>query len=174
MIGVYWAYDGVQGIGVPPRLYNQIERKLASNLSMSQAAELFAQINVAMADAGIDAWRYKYLHNLWRPVIGIRHESAGEGECFWAPLGAPQTNRLAARAATPPFPAYPSGHATFGAALFQTLRLRSGPGAPRRALAFRWTAARCRGQRRRRAARPRDRAAVHDYFNQAPSLNGAG
>jgi hypothetical protein len=129
LIGVYWAYDGAHGIGVPPRLYNQIARRLASDLSMSQAAELFAQINVAMADAGIDAWHYKYLHNLWRPVIGIRHETAGEGDCFWAPLGAPQTNRLGARATTPPFPAYPSGHATFGAALFQSLRLRSEPGA---------------------------------------------
>ena len=128
LIGTYWGYDGAQGIGVPPRLYNQIARKVAMGLSLSATAELFAQLNVAMADAGIDAWHYKYTNNLWRPVVGIRMEPANDGDCFWAPLGAPQTNRLNIRPTTPPFPAYPSGHATFGAALFQTLRLRLAPG----------------------------------------------
>ena len=37
------------------------------------------------------------------------------------PLGAPASN-LNGPNFTPPFPAYPSGHATFGGALFQTLR----------------------------------------------------
>ena len=85
-------------------------------------AELFAALNVAMADGGIDCWHYKYRHKVWRPVVGIRREAAPDGDPFWAPLGMPQTN--AARGTlTPPFPAYPSGHATFGAALFQVLRL---------------------------------------------------
>lgn len=131
LIGVYWGYDGAQGIGVPPRLYNQIARKIVAGLSLplGRTAELFAQINVAMADAAIDAWFYKYVQNLWRPVVGIREEGAPDGDVFWAPLGAPQTNRLAARPTTPPFPAYPSGHATFGAALFQSLRLALTPAA---------------------------------------------
>jgi hypothetical protein len=37
------------------------------------------------------------------------------------PLGAPASN-LTGPNFTPPFPAYPSGHASFGGALFQTLR----------------------------------------------------
>ena len=37
------------------------------------------------------------------------------------PLGAPASN-LTGPNFTPPFPAYPSGHATFGGSLFQTLR----------------------------------------------------
>jgi hypothetical protein len=124
-IGVYWAYDGVMNLGVPPRLYNQIARKIVAgkNLSVARTAELFAQVNVAMADAGIDAWYYKYLYDLWRPVVGIRAEAAPDGDPFWAPMGAPQTNVLGRSTFTPPFPAYPSGHATFGAALFQSLRL---------------------------------------------------
>lgn len=131
LIGVYWGYDGAQGLGVPPRLYNQIARKIAieQNLNLMQCTELFAEINVAMADAGIDAWRHKYDYNLWRPVVGIRLDPSSERDVFWAPLGAPQTNRPGARSTTPQFPAYPSGHATFGAALFQCLRLRSAPGA---------------------------------------------
>ena len=85
-------------------------------------ARLLALVNVAMADAGIDAWHHKYVNKLWRPVVGIRNEAAPDGDPFWAPLGMPQTN--AARGTlTPPFPAYPSGHATFGAALMQALRL---------------------------------------------------
>jgi hypothetical protein len=124
-IGVYWAYDGVMNLGVPPRMYNQIARKIVADksLSVARTAEVFAQINVAMADAGIDAWHYKYLYDLWRPVVGVRAEPAPDGDPFWSPLGAPQTNVTGRSTFTPPFPAYPSGHATFGAALFQSLRL---------------------------------------------------
>lgn len=125
-IGVYWGYDGVMNLGVPPRLYNQIARVVAADkmLNVPRTAELFAQLNVAMADAGIDAWHWKYHYDLWRPVVGVRAEAAPHGDAFWAPLGAPQTNAPPGRyTLTPPFPAYPSGHATFGAALFQTLRL---------------------------------------------------
>lgn len=123
-IGVYWGYDGANNIGVPPRLYNQVARKIVSshNLDCNRTAELFAAINVAMADAGIDAWHWKYHYDLWRPVLGIRHQNGEEGDPFWAPLGAPQTNSVHATL-TPNFPAYPSGHATFGAALMQCLRM---------------------------------------------------
>jgi vanadium chloroperoxidase len=41
---------------------------------------------------------------------------------LWLPLGAPNTNS-SAKNFTPPFPAYPSGHATFGAAAFHMARL---------------------------------------------------
>lgn len=125
-IGVYWGYDGVMNLGVPPRMYNQIARGVVADkmLNVAKTAELFAQLNVAMADAGIDAWHWKYHYDLWRPVAGVRAEQAPDGDPFWAPLGAPQTNAPPGRyTLTPPFPAYPSGHATFGAALFQTLRL---------------------------------------------------
>lgn len=133
-IGVYWGYDGAMNLGVPPRLYNQIARTVVAgkSLSVPKTAELFAQLNVAMADAGIDAWHWKYQYDLWRPVVGIRTEHAPHGDPFWAPLGAPQTNGPVGRhTLTPPFPAYPSGHATFGAAMFQTLRLalNTAPGA---------------------------------------------
>ncbi len=41
----------------------------------------------------------------------------------WLPLGAPNTNKTGSKNGTPPFPAYPSGHATFGAAAFHVTRL---------------------------------------------------
>jgi len=43
------------------------------------------------------------------------------GDPTFTPLGAPASN-LVAHNFTPPFPAYPSGHAGFGGALFQTIR----------------------------------------------------
>jgi hypothetical protein len=145
LIGIYWAYDGAVGLGTPPRLYNQIIRRVAETRSpgsattpnsVAQNAKLFALVNVAMADAGILAWDQKYKHDFWRPVVGIREHDTSMGpgtsvpddkiseqsDPWWLPLGAPNTNR-SAKNFTPPFPAYPSGHATFGAAAFHITRL---------------------------------------------------
>ena len=139
LIGVYWAYDGAVGLGTPPRLYNQIVRKLAEKNSntLEANARLFALVNTAMADAGILSWDQKYIHDLWRPVVGIReHDTSmgpaanqggniinGESQPDWLPLGAPSSNSTGKKNATPPFPAYPSGHATFGAAALHVTRL---------------------------------------------------
>jgi hypothetical protein len=181
-VGHFWAYDGAIGLGTPPRLYNQIIARVAMTRGNTedQNARLFALVNTAMADAGILCWDQKYIHNLWRPVVGIREHDASFGpeawdadnnisddaDPFWLPLGAPKTNilnkrffpnppsdpptnrsvaavedeALAAAAKedprqrcetcltlnknfTPNFPAYPSGHATFGAAAFHITRL---------------------------------------------------
>lgn len=137
LIGLFWAYDGANGIGTPPRLYNQIVRLVAEdrNNSTQENARLFALINVAMADAGILAWEQKYAHDLWRPVVGIREHDLSMGpaaddaandistdcQIDWLPLGAPASNSTN-RNFTPNFPAYPSGHATFGAAALHIAR----------------------------------------------------
>jgi hypothetical protein len=73
-IGLFWAYDGPKGLGTPPRLYNQIMRKLSDQhaLPVWDNARLLFLVNIALADAGIQAWHWKYVYNLWRPVIGIR------------------------------------------------------------------------------------------------------
>ena len=89
---------------------------------------LFALINIAMADAGIVCWDIKYRDKLWRPILGIRNadddgNTDTEPDPDWTPLGAPNSNNPGANNFTPPFPAYTSGHATFGAALFKTLEL---------------------------------------------------
>lgn len=169
VVGLYWGYDGAVGLGTPPRLYNQIIRRLAMDRSPGSAttpnpapnteaqnARLFALVNVAMADAGILSWDDKYRHDFWRPVVGIREHDGSMGpgattatdnlsndtDTGWLPFGAPSTNsqnpQFANQTApaypcnhsmsgrkknfTPPFPAYPSGHATFGAAAFHIAR----------------------------------------------------
>jgi hypothetical protein len=134
-IGIFWAYDGTPSLCAPPRLYNQIVATVAERIdNVARLARLYALVNVAMADAGIAIWESKYRYDFWRPVIGIREAepgtgptSAGDGnpatfgDPAFTPLGAPASN-LAGPNFTPPFPAYPSGHAGFGGALFQTLR----------------------------------------------------
>lgn len=125
-IGIYWAYDGVPALCAPPRLYNQITMRIATQqrTGVLDLARLLAYINIAMADAGIGIWDSKYFHNVARPVTAIR-EAASNGRLIgdpkFMPLGAPASN-LKGPNFTPPFPAYPSGHAGFGGALFQVLR----------------------------------------------------
>src|SRR2546426_6387885 len=130
--GIFWAYDGTPSLCAPPRLYNQIATQIADQMGSTGAevARLLALVNVAMADAGIALWESKYYYEFWRPITGIREADVDGnpltvGDPTWAPLGAPFSNGGGPPFPpnfTPPFPAYPSGHAGFGGALFQTLR----------------------------------------------------
>ena len=136
LAGIYWAYDGTPSLCAPPRLYNQIAMSIADQMGtdLVDVARLLALVNVAMSDAGIASWESKYYYQFWRPVTGIREADPGTGpsgrgdgnpltvgDPTFSPLGAPASN-LQGPNFTPPFPAYPSGHAVFGGALFQTLR----------------------------------------------------
>jgi hypothetical protein len=135
-IGIFWAYDGTPSLCAPPRLYNQITRRIADQRGTDgiELARLLALVHVAMAEAGLAVWESKYFYDFWRPITGIRESdvstgptglgdgnAATVGDPTFSPLGAPASN-LQGPNFTPPFPAYPSGHAGFGGALFQTLR----------------------------------------------------
>jgi hypothetical protein len=137
-IGIFWAYDGTPSLCAPPRLYNQltmqIAHKMGTDTDALELARLLALVNVAMADAGIAIWESKFYYQYWRPVTGIRESDedtgpsglgdgnpATTGDPTYSPLGAPASN-LTGPNFTPPFPAYPSGHAGFGGALFEMLR----------------------------------------------------
>jgi hypothetical protein len=134
-IGIFWGYDGTPGLGTPPRLYNQIARAIAQQQGndVAENARLFLLVNLALADAGIACWEAKYHYDFWRPVLGVREADPGTGpsglgdanpatvgDTVWTPLGAPASNASGTNF-TPSFPAYPSGHATFGAALFRII-----------------------------------------------------
>lgn len=134
--GIYWSYDGLPGVGAPPRLYNQIAVQVAKQRAVGgmELARLLAMVNVAIADTSLVVWRTKYEDQYWRPVTGIREADPGtgptglgdgnaatRGDVRWTPLGA-QASNTTMPDFTPPFPAYPSGHAAFGSAMFQVLR----------------------------------------------------
>jgi hypothetical protein len=95
---------------------------------------LLALVNVAMADTAMGIWESKYYYDFWRPIAGIRESDPGTGptglgdgnlgtigDPNFRPLGAPASN-LTGPNFTPPFPAYPSGHAGLGGTLFQVMR----------------------------------------------------
>ena len=101
-IAAAWA-DG-PGSDTPPGHWNRIALKLLTwdRRGPLATARLFATLNTAQADAFIACWEAKFAFWLLRPVTAIRARFDPE----WLPL-----------LPTPPFPAYPSGHAaTSGAA----------------------------------------------------------
>ncbi len=130
LIGLYWAYDGAAEIGTPPRLYNQIVRRIAIARGEPEArnARLFALVNVAMADAGILAWAEKYKYDFWRPILGIREHDYSMGpaaqyannnispntDLGWLPFGAPATNSMRQYFAVEIAGAFPFNHAIVG------------------------------------------------------------
>ncbi len=135
-VGNYWGYDGVPLIGVPPRVYNQITIQIAKAEGQIDALDLartLAMVNVGMADVAIAAWDSKFYYNYWRPVTGIRSEDLNEDtvkDITWDPVGVSVINTAESIRPTPPFPAYPSGHAAFGGVTFEVLRNAFGDDTP--------------------------------------------
>ena len=70
---MFWA-DG-KGSTTPPGHWNQIAAQVAAakGNSLSANARLFAQLNVALADAAIACWDAKYTYGLWRPETAIQN-----------------------------------------------------------------------------------------------------
>ena len=126
--GNYWGYDATPLLGTPPRLYNQIAVLVAQNEGITDATDIsryLAMINTALADAGVASWDSKYYYNYWRPVTGIARDDdvlLTFENAAWEPVGISVINTEAAIRPTPPFPAYPSGHSTFGASTFEIMR----------------------------------------------------
>lgn len=119
-IAWFWANDR-NGTYKPPGHLMYITQVVANDqqLSFEDKARLYALVGVAMGDAGLVAWDMKYSTDvdLWRPVSAIRladtdSNKATEADPEWLPL----------LEFSPPFPAYTSGHATFGAAHAAVMR----------------------------------------------------
>jgi hypothetical protein len=112
-IAQFWAYDR-QDTFRPPGQWIEIAQSVALDQgnSLEENARLFAQLNVALADAGIVAWDTKYTFDQQRPynTIGQDELSGATFDPDWRPL-----------LDTPPFPDYISGHATFGGAAASVL-----------------------------------------------------
>jgi hypothetical protein len=128
--GLFWAYDR-PGTGAPPVLFIESMTDIANAIGNTPAdnARMYAMASVSLADAIIACWDTKYEVDFWRPITAIRG-AADDGnpnttaDPNWEYLGAPGNNpALATDDFTPPFPAYISGHATMGGAIFKTLEL---------------------------------------------------
>ena len=103
-IALWWA-DGTGVTSTPPGHWVNIGAEIATqlDLDLGKTAEMFALLNMTMADAFISCWNQKYQYNLLRPITYIRKYIPGQSS--WSSF-----------IPTPPFPEYPSGHSVASAA----------------------------------------------------------
>jgi hypothetical protein len=100
-IATFWADGG--GTLTPPghwvSVANQVMVQEGSDLAT--AAEAFAKVGIAVADAFIACWEIKFTYNLLRPVTYIQDPAGPINDPGWTSF-----------IGTPPFPEFTSGHST--------------------------------------------------------------
>lgn len=111
-IGEFWSDDLSDMTFSPgPRwiaICNQIIKK--ENVSLDKTLEAYAKTGMALNDAAVAAWYSKYYYNVERPVTYIRKVI---DPTYKSNLNNPLNGDIGF---VPAFPAYPSGHSTFGGA----------------------------------------------------------
>lgn len=115
-IARYWS-DAI-GTYAPAGHWNAIAASLVAPLKpgLEAEAELFAELNVAIADAGVAVADAKYTYWFWRPITALRAGSPGLAPMpDWSPL-----------LETPNHPSYISGHSCFSGAAATILTARFG------------------------------------------------
>ena len=119
-IALFWE-DGPWGITPPGHLiYIAIQLLQDRGLSFIELARAFALIGMTQCDASICAWDSKYHHYVVRPESAIRLRAPSFGNPD--PRVVRQPGWLS-YIPTPEFPAYTSGHSTFGAAAAELMAL---------------------------------------------------
>ena len=105
----FWSDETVGQTFSPPTRWisiaNQVIEKDQCHLETALYA--YAKVSLALNDAGIATWHSKYIFNVERPVTYINRVIDAD----WLPH-----NEF-----SPSYPAYPSGHAAFGAAAAEAL-----------------------------------------------------
>lgn len=102
-VSLYWADDPLK-TPTPAGHWTFIatDQLKVGKASLARAAQVYARLHLAMADAFIATWKTKYTVNLLRPVTAIQLMVDSQ----WVPT----------LMHTPPFPEYPSGHSVLSAA----------------------------------------------------------
>ncbi len=116
-IAEFWSDDIYQLTFEPAARWiavtNQVVDSKKSNLETALVA--YAKVGMALNDGGVACWNSKYVYNLERPISYIRKNI----DYTWKSL---LNNPIkSVQGVTPPFPAYPSGHSTFGGAAAEAL-----------------------------------------------------
>ncbi len=111
-IGDFWSDDCPILTFTPSARWIAITNQVIENQNpdLPRALEAYAKVGFALSDAGVRSWAEKYRFNYLRPIDYIRQVI---GDPDWNTVMCPDGSGLYF---TPNFPAYPSGHATFGAA----------------------------------------------------------
>ncbi|WP_158857578.1 vanadium-dependent haloperoxidase [Lunatibacter salilacus] len=106
-IAMWWNDDPGETATPPGHSYNLVTLVVGNkNSDMITAAEAYARVGLAVADAFVVCWKMKYHYFSERPSTYISEYIDDEWEPFWP---------------DPPFPAFPSGHATQAAAVATVL-----------------------------------------------------
>lgn len=101
-IAAWWADDPTQTASPPGHSYNLATIAITTAQSnIFTAAEVYAKVGMAVADAFICCWKCKYNYHSVRPFRYITANIDAQYRQFWP---------------EPPFPAFSSGHATQSAA----------------------------------------------------------
>lgn len=109
---IFW-----QTAGGPAWLWNGAARVLVDSrgLDLGDSALLFAELNLASADAAINVWNDKYHFDFWRPWQAIHGADLDDNP---ATVADPTWTALI----TAPYPEHPSGHIGLDSAALETLR----------------------------------------------------
>ncbi|HPH45417.1 MAG TPA: vanadium-dependent haloperoxidase, partial [Chryseolinea sp.] len=106
-IAAWWADDPSSTTSPPGHSYNLASISIVtSEADIFTAAEAYAKVGMAVADAFICCWKTKYTYHSIRPFAFIVAHIDSKYKQFWP---------------EPPFPAFPSGHATQSAATAMAL-----------------------------------------------------
>lgn len=112
-IALWWGDDPDVTFTPPGHSYYLATAVLtAHNADLITRAETYARVGIAVADAFINCWKWKYQFFSERPNTFIPAVIDEEWESFWP---------------DPPFPAFPSGHAIQSAAAVTVLEDLHGP-----------------------------------------------
>lgn len=90
----------------------------ANPIGLASTTALFADLDVASAEALRQVWRHKFTEGFWRPVVAITSDD-----------GDPQTTSVPGWATvlpTPPYPEYPSGHGAVTSSFAEAVRCHLG------------------------------------------------
>ncbi len=109
-IAEFWSDDFFQQTFEPAMRQVAIANQIVDieGLKLDRTVELYAKMGMALCDAGIAIWNSKYIYNYERPVHYIRRNF----DPNWTSI----LSNTTVEGATPPFPAYPSGHSGFAGA----------------------------------------------------------
>jgi len=108
-IAEFWSDDFTGQTFSPASRWISIACQVIKNedSDLETAIYAFSKLSLALNDAAVACWHSKYIYNVERPVTYINRVIDSTWKPHWD--------------STPSFPAYPSGHATFGAAAAETL-----------------------------------------------------
>ncbi|MVM38462.1 phosphoesterase [Spirosoma sp. HMF3257] len=116
-IGEFWSDDIYKLTFEPAARWLAVAQQVVRHTKapLDKALYTYAKIGIGLSDIGVACWNSKYIYNIERPITYIRRTI----DPTWSTRLNNPISIL--EGITPPFPAYPSGHSSFGAVAAEVL-----------------------------------------------------